>query len=213
MRDKAPTSASTSTSTSMSAEQYIREALSILGIECDTGHPSTARTPERFVKYLREFMQPSNLEELMGEGFDAVHDKSTILGGIVTQSGIPFRAICEHHLLPMLGVAHVGYIPRSKVFGVSKLTRLVEAIGTEKPSIQEAITERIADILYNHLDSVGSIAVINATHSCMSCRGVAAPSVITSTSCVRGAFRDVQSARQEFFDLVRSAYQSRAAST
>lgn len=185
-----------------SAVSHIRDALSILGMECSSNHPSITNTPKRFISYLQEFMQPCNVEDIIGEGFEAVSD-GTSIHSMIVQEPIPFTAICEHHLLPMSGHAYVGYIPRDRIVGISKLTRIVHAVGHEKPSLQEAITERIADVLFESLKSSGSIVVIKSTHACMSCRGVAAPGVFTTTSAIRGAFVHVQSARQEFFSLVK----------
>jgi GTP cyclohydrolase IA len=183
------------------AVHHVSQALSLLGIECHVGHPSRERTPERFVDYLQEFMQPCNIEQILGEGFDATSD-GTSIHSMIVQSRIPFKGMCEHHLLPMIGYASVGYIPRDKIIGISKLTRIVHAVGHEKPSLQEAITERIADALFEGLKSSGSIVVIKSAHMCMSARGVSAPEVMTTTSCIRGAFIHVQSAREEFFHLV-----------
>jgi GTP cyclohydrolase I len=182
---------------------YIRKALKRLGMECDRDHPSIAKTPERFVRYLLEFMQPFDLEELLGEGFDPINKDSTGVHGMVIQTGIPFVALCEHHLLPMTGEASVAYIPRDKLLGLSKLTRLVYAYGHESPTLQEAITEKIADALFKTISSSGSMVVIRATHGCMSCRGVKAPTAVTTTSCVRGVFRDVVACREEFLSLAK----------
>jgi GTP cyclohydrolase I len=179
---------------------HIRDALRLLGMDCTSQNPSIQRTPDRFISYLLEFFNPFDVDELLGEGFEAVSDKSSI-HGMVVQSKIPFRSVCEHHLLPMLGYAYVGYIPNKKIIGISKMTRLVEAYGTQQPTLQEAITEKVADALFDKLESKGSIVVIKAQHMCMSARGVGAPEVKTITSCVRGVFRDVSAAREEFFCL------------
>lgn len=108
---------------------------------------------------------------------------------------------CEHHLLPFQGFAHIGYIPDSKILGLSKFTRLVHAVSHEKPGLQEAHTEEIADIIFEKIPAKGAIVVIKAKHACMGCRGVNAPGVTTTTSCIRGLFRDVQAAREEFLSL------------
>lgn len=179
--------------------QLITEALHGIGFDVNKS-PSTYRTPERFLNYLKEFLQPFSLEDILGAGFDA-SDGDTSLHGLIVQGHIPFTAMCEHHLLPMQGEAFVGYVPNKKVIGLSKMTRLVEAIGHEKPSLQESITERIANAMYDNLSSKGSMVVIRAKHGCMSCRGVNAPAVVTTTSCVRGIFRDVASVREEFLLL------------
>ena len=155
-------------------------------------------TPHRFIKYLREFITPFNLQEVLGDGFtveDGFHS-------MVVQSGIPFRGVCAHHLLPMVGHAAIGYIPRERVVGLSKLTRLVDAVGTELPGLQEFYCDKIADSLMAHLKPAGVIVNIHSEHMCMACRGVAEPDVVTSTTTVRGAFRDETSARDTFYNLL-----------
>lgn len=182
------------------AAHSIRAALEQLGMDCDPGNPSIANTPERFIKYLKEFFQPFDAIELLGEGFDAVHDNTSI-SSIVAQAHIPFTAVCEHHLLPFQGEAFVGYIPNQRVIGLSKMARLVHAVGHERPGLQEAMGEKIADLLYQGIDAKGVMVVLQAKHGCMSCRGVHTPEVVTVTSCVRGLFRDVVAAREEFLFL------------
>lgn len=181
------------------ATNMVRGALLNLGF--DSKHdPSTERTPERWVKYILEFMQPYDLDEVLGPRFSAVHDNTSIHGMII-QEDIPYTAICEHHLLPFQGFAYVGYIPDTKILGLSKFTRLVHAVSHEKPGLQEGHTEKIADIIFNNIPAKGAIVVIKARHGCMGCRGVNAPGVTTTTSCIRGLFRDVQAAREEFLSL------------
>lgn len=168
--------------------------------------PSLVDTPKRFVAYLEEFSKPYDPKELLGEGFsngDSPH-KDTV-NGMVSQTNIPFRMVCEHHLLPALGTAHIGYIPHHKVAGLSKLTRLVQAVGTKRPSLQELICEEVANVLHDTLDAKGTIVVIQAEHTCMACRGVNVQKVPTITSCVRGIMRDVAQARTEFFSLINLA--------
>lgn len=171
------------------------------GFGWDMENPSLKDTPARFVRYLEEFHQPIDLEEVLGGGFENPAGKSS--SEMVVQSPIPFRMICEHHLLPAIGHAAIGYLPREKVVGLSKLTRLVQAVGTEKPSLQEAICHRIANLLDDHLQPIGVIVVLQAEHTCMACRGVNSPGVLTTTSAVRGVYRDAPHTREEFFNLVR----------
>lgn len=168
----------------------------------DLEEENVADTPRRFVSYLQEFHQPFSAEEILKDGFTSP-DKGSGIHGMLVQDKIPFRAVCMHHLLPFIGEAAVGYIPGDRVIGLSKIARLVQAVGTEKPSIQEAITERIADLLEKYLRPKGLIVVISAEHTCMSARGVAAKDVLTSTSTVRGVLRDVPQARAEFFSIAR----------
>lgn len=174
----------------------VRDSLKCLGFEYNS---STQRTPERFVNYLLEFMQPFDLDGILGDGFDAVEDEG--IHGMVIQTQIPFVAICEHHLLPMSGVAAVAYIPNKKLVGISKISRVVEAYGHEKPTLQESLTEKIAEAFFKPINSKGSACIIKATHGCMSHRGIRAQGAATVTSCVRGLFRDVAIAREEFLSL------------
>ncbi len=156
-------------------------------------------TSRRFTDYLLEFMQPFDAADVLGTEFSLPNG----FHSMIVQSEIPFRMICEHHLLPALGTAAIGYVPHKNVVGLSKLTRLVQAVGTEQPGLQETICDRIADLINEHLDPKGVIVVIKAEHSCMACRGVNSPGVMTSSSAVRGVFRDVPAARVEFFNLIK----------
>ena len=182
-----------------SAIAHFREGLRALGMECSNDHPSIAQTPERFTRYLLEFFQPFHLGSLLGNGFDPIEEEG--IHGMVIQTQIPFVAICEHHLLPMAGVAAVAYVPGEKLVGLSKMSRLVEAYGHERPSLQEVITEKVASALFKPIKSKGSACIIKATHGCMSHRGIRASGAATITSCVKGVFRDVSLAREEFLSL------------
>lgn len=159
-----------------------------------------ALTPVRFVRYLQEFNRPFFPHDVLGELFDG--PSADGIHGLIIQNGIPFRMVCEHHLLPALGKAYVGYVPSGKVVGLSKIARLVDAVGTSRPGMQEIFTEEIADMLDSYLKPKGVMCVIHSTHSCMACRGVNVPDVPTTTSCIRGVFRDVPSARTEFLSLI-----------
>ena len=181
------------------AANLMASVLSLLGFS--TGDASTRDTPERWVRFITEFTKGTGpTEEILGDLFDIQRSDST--QGMIVQTGIPFRMICEHHLLPAIGFAHIGYLPRKAVVGLSKLSRLVDAVGTEKPSLQEAITARIASILYDKADAMGTAVVIEAEHTCMACRGVSRAGVKTLTSSVLGVFRDVPQARSEFLTLI-----------
>lgn len=179
-------------------ESHVKAMLKEIGL--DIKDPSIAETPRRFAEYLMEYRQPLDLEDVLGAEFSVGEG----FHSMVTQSKIPFRMICEHHLLPALGHAAIGYVPSEKVVGLSKLTRLVQAVGTERPSLQEIICDRIADVMEKRLKPKGVIVAIKAEHGCMACRGVNAPGVLTTTSSVRGIFRDVPQARSEFFALIGS---------
>ena len=182
------------------AMAYVEKALSILGI--DLTDENFQKTPARFIKYLAEFMQPMEApHEILGTDFATKHLE---YHGMVAQTNIPFRGVCAHHLLPFLGTASIGYIPNKRVVGLSKLARLVKAVGLSTPGIQEIQCDEIADIMVKALEPKGVIVVLSATHSCMGARGVAVSNVPTITSTVRGVYRDVPAAREEFFALIRA---------
>jgi GTP cyclohydrolase I len=119
---------------------------------------------------------------------------------LVVARDIPFHSLCEHHLLPFSGVAHVGYIPGERIVGLSKLARVVELYARDL-QVQERLTGQIASWLDEHLAPVGVGVVLEADHSCMSLRGVRKPGSRTITSALRGAIRDDARTRQEFLSL------------
>jgi GTP cyclohydrolase I len=114
---------------------------------------------------------------------------------------IPFTSTCEHHFLPMVGKAHVGYIPDGKVVGLSKLVRLVEGY-SRRPQLQERLTAQVADTLHEELEARGAIVVVEANHLCMTVRGVQKPGSMTVTSAVRGIYAKDQRTRQEAMSLI-----------
>lgn len=180
----------------IAAIDTLRSYLHLMGFDLDNDE-NMKETAERFTKYLLEFTQPLDVKAILKDGFEAPTNP-----GMVVQKAIPFRGVCSHHLLPMFGKAAVGYIPGDRVVGLSKLARIVERVGLEQPGLQETMCNRVADIFFRDIKSKGSIVVITARHACMSCRGVSAPDALTTTSAVRGIFRDVPQARAEFFSLV-----------
>jgi GTP cyclohydrolase I len=180
---------------SAAMESDITNILNLLGVKWDE---HTFSTPKRFIKYLQEFCQPFQPDEVLGSQFP-----SDGVTSMVVQGPIAFRGICAHHLCPMLGTAYFGYIPNKKVVGLSKIARLVQAVGTEKPGIQEYMCDRICDLFNEYVEPKGCICVIKSLHTCMSARGIAMPNVYTSTSSVKGVFLVVPAARQEFFELTK----------
>jgi GTP cyclohydrolase I len=114
---------------------------------------------------------------------------------------IPLYSVCEHHLIPFAGKAHVGYAPEGRVVGLSKLARLVEGYA-RRPQLQEQLTAQIADALYESLGSRGSIVIIEAEHLCMTARGVQKPGSITVTSAVRGIYEEDEALRSEAMALI-----------
>ena len=114
---------------------------------------------------------------------------------------MPLASLCEHHILPFIGKAHLGYAPNGRVVGLSKLARLVEGYA-RRPQLQERLTAQIADALYENLGSRGSIVVIEADHSCMTMRGVQKPGSVTVTSAVRGVYEENEALRAEAMALI-----------
>jgi GTP cyclohydrolase IA len=129
--------------------------------------------------------------------FEADHDEMVMI------RDIPIASICEHHLIPFVGKAHVAYIPNEhgRITGLSKLARLVEGLA-RRPQVQERLTAQIADAMVERLEPRGALVVIEAEHLCMSMRGVRKPGAVTVTSAVRGSFRDSMSTRLEAMNLL-----------
>lgn len=192
----------------LKAKQRLTEQETTIGLAMETiitamgldlADPEIAETPIRVAKFFLEFRQEYDLDDILGGGFSHPKDAE---GAMIVQKDIPFRSMCLHHFAPFFGKAAIGYIPRKKMVGLSKLTRLVQAIGTTAPSTQEVITNKIARALSDNLDCMGVIVVTDAEHTCMTTRGVNSPGVITSVSSIKGVFRDVPAAREEFFNII-----------
>ena len=129
--------------------------------------------------------------------FDEEHQEMVIL------RDVHFESMCEHHLVPFYGVAHVGYIPRGRIVGISKLARVVEALAA-RPQVQERLTSQIADLLMERLRPKGVGVVLIAEHHCMTMRGIRKPGSQVVTSANRGAFRDREPTRLEFLALLEN---------
>ena len=148
------------------------------------------------------------LKEVCRDGDPLERELSTLfveekmMREMVVVRDIPFLSWCEHHMIPYFGRAHIGYIPKSKVVGISKLARLVQAAGRGF-TIQERVTERVANALESKLEPIGVVVLIEAVHTCMIVRGVKAFGSSTVTSAVRGLFRDSEGTRNEFFNCIR----------
>lgn len=186
-------------------EDHLRGIVKLLGLDPEGQH--FAKTPDRVAKVLRAYVQPVDLEAILSDGFaddeeeeDEAHEKA-----LVVQTSIPFMGLCAHHLLPFFGFAAVGYLPRERVVGLSKLTRLVYAAGHMAPTTQEAITKSVADTLYNSkIIKPGGVAVLtSALHGCMAVRGVESPGTRTIVSVVRGDFVDVPALETKFTELAK----------
>lgn len=176
-------------------ERAVREILSAVGENPD--REGLRETPARVARMYAELFsglhtQPArHLERVFSETYDE----------LVLVRDISFNSMCEHHLLPFHGVAHVGYLPDGKVAGLSKLARVVEEI-SHRPQVQERMTHQIADLLERELAAKGVMVVLEATHTCMTIRGVRKPGSLTVTSAVRGRFKTNQSTRAEAMALI-----------
>ncbi len=157
-------------------------------------------TPQRVAEMYAELFQGFEQDPMqdLATGFEEGHHEMVIL------SDIPFYSMCEHHLLPFFGVAHIGYIPNEKgrVVGASKLGRVVDALA-KRPQLQERLTTQIADTIMKALDPDGVAVVIQAEHLCMTMRGIKKPGANIITSANRGIFRQKMATRAEFLSLVQ----------
>ncbi|WP_404802416.1 GTP cyclohydrolase I FolE [Bacillus shivajii] len=157
-------------------------------------------TPKRVARMYEEVFQGLNQDpkEHFATVFGEDHEE------LVLVKDIPFYSMCEHHLVPFYGHAHIGYIPQGgKVTGLSKLARAVEAV-SKRPQLQERITSTIADSIVETLEPLGVIVVVEAEHMCMTMRGVKKPGSKTVTSAVRGVFEKDQASRAEVLSLIKS---------
>ncbi len=186
----------------------IKDTLRELGIDLED--ENFKDTPMRWLRYMGEFLQPFDEKACLSTSFTApeapeapAKNAGTYNHALIVQSNIPYQAVCAHHLVPVLGRAHVGYIAHEKVVGLSKLTRLVHGISHRMPSLQEDVGNAIVVALIEHLDAKGAMCVIKAEHGCMACRGVARLGISTSTASLRGFFITRPAARQEFYELVK----------
>jgi GTP cyclohydrolase I len=156
-------------------------------------------TPGRVARAYREYFR--GYQEDPG-----VHLSTTFgeVGGydeIVLLRDIPFQSHCEHHMAPIIGKAHIAYLPRKRVVGISKLARVLHGFA-KRLQVQERLTAEIADCIQKHLDPVGVAVVIEASHACMSARGVMTPGVTMTTSRMMGVFRDDDRSRKEVLSLM-----------
>jgi GTP cyclohydrolase I len=167
------------------------------GIGEDLQREGLVKTPERVWKMYNEILNGREVDssKLLDTTFSEKHDEMVLL------KDIPFFSICEHHLLPFLGKAHIGYIPKGRVVGLSKMVRVLKAEAAQL-QLQERLTKNVADILMQELNPTGVGVVIEAEHLCMSIRGVRSFGAKMVTSAMRGGFRTHQATRSEFLSLV-----------
>ncbi len=182
----------------MSLQDVIRAQLRLLGEDPD--RPGLVQTPQRVEESLRWLLRGygQRVEEVVGDGvFEAEHD------GMVIVKDIEIYSICEHHLLPFFGKAHIAYIPAGRILGFSKLPRIVE-VYSRRLQVQERLTDQVAGAIEEFLKPMGVGVVIEAVHLCMMMRGVEQQNSKTITSAVRGVFRSDPRTREEFLRLAVS---------
>jgi GTP cyclohydrolase IA len=173
------------------AERAAGDLLRALGV--DLGEPGLRETPRRIAQLYSELLTPSPFTPTSFPN-EAAYDE------LVVARAIPFHSLCEHHLLPFMGVAHVGYLPGARILGLSKLARVVEFFARSL-QVQERMTTQIADWLHAELEPKGVGVVLEAEHLCMSLRGIQKQGATTVTSALRGLVRDDPRTRQEFLVL------------
>jgi GTP cyclohydrolase IA len=178
-------------------ERAVRTILTAIGEDPD--RPGLKDTPRRVARMYKEMFAGLNTNPAkhLRVTFPETYDE------IVLVRDISFTSMCEHHLLPFSGMAHVAYIPNGRVTGLSKLARVVEDVA-RRPQVQERMTAEIADLIERELQTSGAAVVIKAEHSCMSIRGVRKPGSQTVTSALRGVFKTNQSSRAEVMSLINN---------
>jgi GTP cyclohydrolase IA len=176
----------------------VREILCAVGEDPD--REGLRETPDRVARMYAEVFEGlhqdprGHLQKLFTQKYDEM----------VLIKDIRFVSFCEHHLLPVIGQAHVAYIPNGKVIGLSKIPRVVDVL-SKRPQMQERLTEELADLLMRELDAKGVAVVIEASHSCMTIRGVNKPDSTFVTSAMRGVFKDRLATRSEVMSLIFGA--------
>jgi GTP cyclohydrolase I len=182
---------------STTPEQTIRQLLALAGD--DPEREGLAETPARVLKAYTKWFGGYSVD--VPGLFKTFEDGSEHYDQLILQRNIPVWSHCEHHMAPIIGVAHVGYVPDKRIVGLSKLTRLVDAF-SRRLQVQERITTQVADALVEHLKPLGVAVVLECRHLCMESRGVCVSNVPTTTQAVRGVFMDKPEARAEFLDAV-----------
>ncbi len=176
-------------------EAAVREILIAVGEDPD--REGLAATPERVARMYAELFGGLHTDPKVhvGKVFTENYDE------IVLLKDIPFHSMCEHHLLPFMGTAHIAYLPRGKVLGVSKLTRILSCFAL-RPQVQERLTNQVAEFIMKEVDARGVAVVVEATHTCMTIRGVKRPGAVMVTSAMLGTFRSDARSRSEVMSLI-----------
>lgn len=179
------------------AEQAAAAFLVALGL--DVASEGLASTPARMARAYADMFSPRPFDVTTFPN-DAGYDE------LVIARSVPLQSVCEHHLLPFVGVAHVGYLPGERILGLSKLARVVELFA-RRPQVQERLTQQVADWLQDQVAPRGVGVVMEAEHLCMTMRGVRAAGATTVTSALHGQLRDDAATRAEFFALIAANHQ------
>ena len=176
-------------------EAAVREILLAVGEDPD--REGLLETPARVARLYAEVCSGLRADprELLQKTFTQKYDEMVLV------KDIRFASLCEHHLLPFFGKAHIAYLPQGKIVGLSKLARVVEAL-SRRPQVQERMTEELADLLMSELDARGVGVILEASHTCMTIRGVRKRDALCTTSAMRGSFRDNSATRSEFMALI-----------
>jgi GTP cyclohydrolase I len=176
-------------------QEAVREILLAVGEDPD--REGLRETPERVARMYAELFAGLHQDprEVLQKTFTQKYDEMVLV------KDIGFASLCEHHLLPFLGKAHIAYLPNGKIVGLSKLARAVEML-SRRPQVQERMTEELADLIMHELEPRGVGVVLEASHTCMTIRGVRNPGSLCTTSAMRGAFQNNQSTRAELMALL-----------
>ena len=186
-------------------EKAVKDILQAIGLDIQKNKDLSA-TPERVANMLAEVLagQFKKPEDEISVILEQEHDE------IILVKDIPVYSMCEHHLLPFIGRAHVAYIPNKRITGLSKLARVVDVLA-KRLQVQERLTTEVADVIMKKLKPKGVMVVIEAEHLCMVMRGVKKPGALTVTSVVRGIFRKNEKTRQEGLSLIFSSRRDKVA--
>ena len=181
-------------------KEKIMEGVKLIldGIGEDVNREGLIETPDRIARMYMEIFEGlgKDAEEVLSKTFEVENDD------LVLEKDITFYSMCEHHLVPFFGKAHIAYIPNGRVAGLSKLARTVE-LYAKKPQLQEKLTSEVADAIMKYLDAKGVMVVIEGEHTCMTMRGVKKPGTKTVTTTYRGVFKDDMNIRNEVMNFIR----------
>ncbi|MBF0540149.1 MAG: GTP cyclohydrolase I FolE [Nitrospirae bacterium] len=182
-------------------KEKIKEGVRLMleGIGEDINRPGILDTPQRMADMFEDIFSglSTPTEELLKPIEGENHDEMVML------KNIPFYSVCEHHLLPFFGKAHIAYVPNAgKIVGIGELAKALDILA-RRPQVQERLSTQLADMIMNRLKPKGAMVIIDAEHLCLSMRGIRKPGSRTVTSAVRGIFRTKQSTREEMLELIK----------